>query len=97
MRRQTVVTIVFAAILTASVTGIAAPLTIGKGDTTATVLAAQKGNRVTVRLKSGEELTGKVVTVGDHVLQLGELSGKEFFDAAIPVDSIIAVIIRVRE
>ncbi len=97
MFRQTVVTIIFAALLAVSAAGAAAPLTIGKGDTTATVLNAQKGNRVTVRLKSGEELTGKVVTVGDHVLQLGELSGKEFFDAAIPVDSIVAVIIRVRE
>jgi len=97
MKRQNLLIAAFAALLIASVTGSAAPLTIGKGDTTANVLAAQKGNRVTVRLASGEELSGKVVTVGDHVLQLGELSGKEFFDAAIPVESITAVIIRVRE
>lgn len=97
MNRQAAVTMVFAAILACSVTVAAAPLTVGKGDTTATVLAAQKGNRVTVRLQSGEELSGKVITVGDHVLQLGELSGKEFFDAAIPLDGIAAVIIRVRE
>ncbi len=97
MNRQAAVTMVFAVILACSVTVTAAPLTVGKGDTTATVLAAQKGNRVTVRLQSGEELSGKVITVGDHVLQLGELSGKEFFDAAIPLDGIAAVIIRVRE
>ena len=97
MFRQAAVTMVFATILAFSVTVAAAPLTIAKGDTTASVLAAQKGNRVTVRLQSGEELSGKVITVGDHVLQLGELSGKEFFDAVIPMDSIAAVIIRVRE
>ena len=97
MFRQTLVTIIFAAFLAVSTTGAAAPLAIGKGDTTATVLVAQKGNRVTVRLTSGEELSGKVMTVGDHVVQLGELSGKEFFDAVIPLDSITAVIVRVRE
>jgi hypothetical protein len=97
MKRQNLLIAVFAALLTVSVASAAAPLTIGKGDTTATVLAAQKGNRVTIRLASGEELSGKVVTVGDHVLQLGELAGKEFFDAAIPLESITAVIIRVRE
>ena len=75
----------------------AAPLTVNKSDSVAGVLATQKGNRVTVRLQSGEELSGKVITVGDQVLQLGELSGKEFFDAVIPLDSVAAVIIRVRE
>ena len=75
----------------------AAPLAVNKSDTVSGILAAQKGNRVTIRLQSGEELSGKVVTVGDHVLQLGELAGKEFFDAVIPMDGITAVIIRVRE
>lgn len=75
----------------------AAPLSVGKSDTIAAVLAAQQGNRVTVRLGSGAELSGKVVTVGDNVLQLGELAGKEFFDAAVPLGSIEAVIVRVRE
>ncbi len=75
----------------------AAPLAVNKSDTVSAILTAQKGNRVTIRLQSGEELSGKVVTVGDQVLQLGELSGKEFFDAVIPIGGIAAVIIRVRE
>lgn len=76
---------------------IAAPLTVGKGDSVAVVLGAQQGKRVTVTLGSGEELTGKVVMVGDSVLHLGELAGKEFFDAVIPLSGIKAVVIRVRE
>ena len=97
MLKQSVLTSVFAVLLAVSVPAAAAPLAVGKGDSTATVLAAQQGKRVTVRLKSGEELTGKVVTVGDKVVQLGELSGKEFFDAVISLKGIEAVIIRVRE
>lgn len=76
---------------------LAAPVTVGKADTIASVLAAQKGSRVTLRLGSGEELSGKVVTVGDSVVQLGELAGKEFFDAVVPLSSIEAVVVRVRE
>lgn len=75
----------------------AAPLAVAKSDTVAAVLAARQGQRVTVKLGSGEELSGKVVTVGDNVLQLGELAGKEFFDAVVPLGGIEAVIIRVRE
>ncbi|MBI1731709.1 MAG: hypothetical protein HYR49_02935 [Gammaproteobacteria bacterium] len=75
----------------------AAPLAINKSDTTASVLAAQKGNRVTIKLQSGEELSGKVVAVGDSVVQLGELAGREFFDAVIPISSVGAVIVRTRE
>jgi hypothetical protein len=76
---------------------LAAPVAIGKADTIASVLAAQQGNRVTLRLGSGEELSGKVVTVGESVVQLGELASKEFFDAVIPISSIEAVVVRVRE
>lgn len=83
--------------MTLAVTASAAPLAVAKGDTVASVLSAQQGKRVTVRLASGEELSGKVATVGDGVLHLGELAGREFFDAVIPLTGIEAVIIRVRE
>lgn len=89
----------FAALVLAAAvnTAGAAPLAIGKGDDIAVVLGAQQGKRVTVRLGSGDELSGKVVLVGDSVLHLGELAGREFFDAVIPLAGIEALIIRVRE
>ena len=97
MFRPTVLALALVLTLAFSGMGAAAPLAVNKGDTVAAVLAAQKGNRVTVKLHSGEELSGKVIVVGDSVLQLGELAGKEFFDAVIPLVGVEAVIVRVRE
>jgi hypothetical protein len=91
-------TLVTALVLAAAVNvAVADPLAVGKGDDVAAVLTAQQGKRVTVRLSSGEELSGKIVLVGDRVVHLGELAGKEFFDAVIPFSAIEAIIARVRE
>ncbi len=55
------------------------------------------GKKVSVLLKSGTEITGKVTSVGSHTLTLSELSGKEFFDAVIDLDDISAVEYRARD
>jgi hypothetical protein len=81
--------------LSAAVT--AAPLSVGASDTIASVMSAQKGARVTLRLKSGQELTGVVRSVGSSVVHLGELTGKEYFDAAVGISDIEAVVVRVRD
>jgi hypothetical protein len=73
-----------------------AKLSVGKDDTVRSVLAAQVGKRVTLSLDSGQELTGTVRSVGDHVVHLGELAGKEYFDAVVSIDKISAVVIRVK-
>lgn len=72
-------------------------ITISATDTTQSVIAAQKGKRITVRLRSGQELSGLVRDSSDRVLVLGEVSGREFFDAAIPIDAIEAVLVRTRQ
>jgi hypothetical protein len=61
------------------------------------VLAAQKGVRITVRLRSGQEFAGIMREVNSRVVQLGALGGKEFFDAVIPLDAVEAVFFRVKE
>jgi hypothetical protein len=71
--------------------------TITAGDTIQKVLEDRKGKRVTVRLQGNEELTGKVRVVTRELVQLGELSGREFFDAVVETSRISAVIIRVKE
>ena len=76
---------------------VAEDITIKAGDTLQSLLETQKGKKITVRLSSGEELTGRVKTVGKDLLQLGELSGKEFFDAIIDVTKISAMIVRTKE
>ena len=72
-------------------------LTISPTDTTQSVIAAQKGKRITVRLRSGQELSGVVRDSSDRLLILGEVSGREFFDAAVPIDAIEAVLVRTRQ
>jgi len=69
---------------------------IQSGDTVKSVLERSAGQSVGLRLKGGDELKGKVAKVGDKVAQLGELSGREFFDAVVQLDSIQAVIVKAR-
>ena len=70
---------------------------INKDDTLQTILSAQKGKQVTVKLDSGDELTGKVGEVTDKLVVLKALSGKEFFDAFIKTTDIKAVLIRTKD
>ncbi len=71
-------------------------LVVGQSDTIRSVLAAQVGKPVTLKLDSGEELTGTVRTVGEHVAHLEKLAGKDFFDAVVDVEEVAAVIVRAR-
>ena len=72
------------------------PVTISSGDTIQKALSAQTGKRVSIIIKSGEELTGTVTTVTDELTHLGELAGKEFYDAIVVNKNISAVIVRVK-
>jgi hypothetical protein len=82
---------------------VAAPATaaqelrVGANDTVQQVLAGQKGKRVTVRVRSGQEFTGTVRDVTGRLVQLGAISGREFFDAVVPLESIDAVLVRTKE
>lgn len=64
-------------------------------DTTASLLKRQTGQRVEVRLKSGEKLSGKVEAVGEKAVHLSALAGQELFDAVVVLDDITAVLVRV--
>lgn len=56
----------------------------------------REGKSTTLLLTSGTELTGTVSKVGNNSVRLSELSGKEFFDAVVPLDKVEAVLIRSR-
>jgi hypothetical protein len=75
----------------------AQPLTVAPADTIVSVVSAQKGKRVTLRLRSGQELTGVLRASTDRLAVLGELTGREFFDAVVPIDTIEAVIVRTKQ
>ena len=73
-----------------------AKLEVRGTDTVRSVLERQVGQRVSVVLTTGPELAGVVTTVGDKVVHLSALTGREFFDAVVSLEQIGAVIIRTR-
>jgi len=91
----------FSAALVALALACAAPahaqLQVGANDTIESVLRAQKDKRVTLRLRSGQEMTGVVRVSNARVVQLGALTGREFFDAVVPLEAIDAVLVRTKE
>lgn len=59
-------------------------------------LIAMKGKAVAVTLSSGQILMGVVKDVQNNLLHLEKISQKEFYDAIIRVDLIVAIEARVR-
>jgi len=94
--RHALLCLLAAATLATSPT-LAAELKLAPNDSFETLLVAQKSRRVTVRLRSGQELTGTVREVSARHVQLGALSGRDFFDAVIALEAIEAVIVRTRD
>lgn len=92
-----IVGIILAVALAAAPVLAADSVTLKQGDTIQKVVESQKGKRVTVRLQGGEELTGKVGFVSKELVQLEELTRREFYDAVIDITKIEAVILRTRE
>jgi hypothetical protein len=60
-------------------------------------LKAKVGAKVSLQLIGGQEVSGKIVSVGDQAVHLSELTGKEFYDAVIRLDHVSALVVRVRE
>lgn len=73
-----------------------ARLDVQSGDTMKSLLDRHVGKRVTLVMQSGPDMTGVVVKVGDRVVLLGSLQGNDFSDAAVSLDRINAVVVRVR-
>ena len=89
------------ALLSAAVLACAAPAAaqfqVGAGDTVESVLRAQKDKRVTLRLRSNQEISGVVRMSNNKVVHIGAVTGREFFDAVVPLEAIDAVLIRTKE
>ena len=65
-------------------------------DTIISILQRNTGQTVELRMKSGEKIGGKVEKVGDKLVHLSQLTGAEFFDAAIDTADISAVVVRIK-
>jgi hypothetical protein len=78
-------------------TALAQEVTINANDSTQSVIAAQKGKRVTLRLRSGQELTGMVREATAKLVVLGAVTGRELFDAVVPLEAVEAVLVRTKQ
>lgn len=54
------------------------------------------GKKVTLRIIAGEDISGTVESVGVDAVVITQLTGKEFFDAAVALHTIAAVTVRAR-
>lgn len=66
-------------------------------DSMAENLRSHAGKKVTVILESGTVMVGQVKDVGKKLLYLEKLEGKEYFDALIRIDEVVAIDTRFRE
>ena len=66
----------------------------GLADILAVAMTRKKA--LVVVLSNGSTYVGRIKAVGDHAVVVTEIQGKEFFDAYIPLDDIVALEERVR-
>ena len=60
------------------------------------VLLENIGKRVSVRMDTGDNLEGIVSKVGDNLVHLSKISGRDFYDAAVRIEKVNTVIFKVR-
>lgn len=65
-------------------------------DTILSIVQKNIGQMVELRMKSGEKIAGKVEKVGIKLVHLSQLTGAEFFDAAVDAEDVAAVIVRTK-
>ena len=66
-------------------------------DTILGILQKNMGQTVELRMRSGEKIGGKVEKVGDKLVHLSQLTGAEFFDAAVDTAEVAAVVVRTKK
>ena len=54
------------------------------------------GKRVSVTLDSGTAYEGILTKVGDHLIHISRLTGKEYFDAVIRIEKISGLVVRTK-
>jgi hypothetical protein len=60
------------------------------------VLSERVGKRTILRLRSGEDIDGTVVMVGNSLVHISKLAGKDFYDAVVDISAIGAVLFQAR-
>lgn len=73
-----------------------AKIDLQEADTMQSILERNIGQVVDLRLKSGEKIGGKVEKVTEKLAHLSQLTGAEFYDAAIDMEEIAAISVRTK-
>jgi hypothetical protein len=60
------------------------------------LLVQHKGKQVSVRLSSGQELSGYIEEVGDQLIHLAKITGMEYFEAMVRIETVEALVVRAR-
>jgi small nuclear ribonucleoprotein (snRNP)-like protein len=60
-------------------------------------LKALAGKDVYINLRSGKTYQGFVKSVGDHLIHVEKIAGKEYFDALIRIEDISAIEVKFRD
>jgi hypothetical protein len=71
-----------------------------KFDTAGTIkdnLKIYVGKDVVIHLRSGKSVQGYVESIGDHLIHVEKLTGRDFYDALIRIEDITAFEARFRE
>ena len=72
------------------------PIAVDKPGSILQALEQHLGERVKLKLVSGQDLEGKVAEVGKQVVIIDGLTGMEFYGATVRIDQIAAVIVRMQ-
>ena len=60
------------------------------------ILADRMGQRAALRLQTGEDIDGTVTMVGNGLVHISRLAGKDFSDAVVGIDKVSAVVFQAR-
>ena len=60
------------------------------------ILSSFSGQRVLLKTDAGEAIEGYVTSVGENVVHISKLSGKDFYDAVVVIDRISSIVFRAR-
>jgi hypothetical protein len=60
------------------------------------VIVEHIGQWVLIKLSSGQNLEGIIVSVGDSVVHVEKVAGRNYYDAVVRLDRISAVLFKVR-
>jgi hypothetical protein len=60
------------------------------------ILGSFAGQRVALKTDAGDTIEGTVTSVGDHVVHITKLSGKDYYDAVVVIDRISSAVFRAK-